>query len=75
MKIEKLSNLCDIVIGRTPARKERKYWGKGSKWVSISDLKSKNICETKEEITSEEMKPVEPTVPEKDAQTTIILPA
>ena len=51
MKIEKLSNLCDIVIGRTPARKERKYWGKGSKWVSISDLKSKIIYETKEEIT------------------------
>ncbi|WP_204139549.1 restriction endonuclease subunit S [Halomicronema sp. CCY15110] len=46
-----LSELCNIVIGRTPARKEAKYWGKGNKWVSISDLNSKVVCETKEEIT------------------------
>jgi len=49
--IKQLSQLCDIVIGRTPARKEPEYWGKGNKWVSISDLTSKKICNTKEEIT------------------------
>ena len=51
MTIEKLSNLCDIVIGRTPSRPESTYWGKGHKWVSISDLSSKIVETTKEEIT------------------------
>lgn len=49
--IKQLSQLCDIVIGRTPARKDPKYWGKGNKWVSISDLTSKVVSDTKEEIT------------------------
>ena len=49
--IKQLAELCDIFIGRTPARKEQKYWGKGNKWVSISDLTSKVINKTKEEIT------------------------
>lgn len=49
--IKQLSQLCDISIGRTPARKEPDYWGKGNKWVSISDLTSKVVCDTKEEIT------------------------
>ncbi|MEJ1337154.1 MAG: restriction endonuclease subunit S [Candidatus Sedimenticola sp. (ex Thyasira tokunagai)] len=51
--MEKLGDLCDIVIGRTPARKTAKYWGKGHPWVSISDLKEKFISNTKEEITQE----------------------
>jgi type I restriction enzyme S subunit len=38
-------------MGKTPARKEQKYWGKGHKWVSIRDLRQKIITETKEEIT------------------------
>ena len=50
--VKNLSELCDIVIGRTPARKEPRYWGVGNKWVSISDLTSKVVCETKEEITN-----------------------
>jgi type I restriction enzyme S subunit len=49
--IKQLSQLCDIVMGRTPARKKPEYWGKGNKWVSIADLTSKIICDTKEEIT------------------------
>jgi type I restriction enzyme S subunit len=48
---EQLGNLCEIVIGRTPSRSEPKFWGKGNKWVSISDLNRKVISETKEEIT------------------------
>jgi type I restriction enzyme S subunit len=46
-----LSELCDINIGKTPARANKDYWGQGHTWVSISDLKSKVIVETKEEIT------------------------
>jgi type I restriction enzyme S subunit len=38
-------------MGKTPARKEQKYWGKGHKWVSIRDLSQKIVSETKEEIT------------------------
>ena len=49
--IKKLSEICDITIGRTPARKNPEYWGKGNKWAAISDLTSKVICKTKEEIT------------------------
>lgn len=46
-----LSELCDINIGKTPARANKDFWGQGHTWVSISDLKSKVIEETKEEIT------------------------
>ena len=53
MTFDKLSNLCDIQIGKTPSRKVAKYWGKGYPWVAISDLKKRYICKTKEQITSE----------------------
>jgi type I restriction enzyme, S subunit len=51
MRHEKLSELLDISMGRTPSRNESKYWGEGHKWVSIRDLNSKIITETKEQIT------------------------
>ncbi|MGR6860638.1 restriction endonuclease subunit S [Aliivibrio salmonicida] len=51
MRLEKLSEILNISMGKTPARKEKSYWGKGHKWVSIRDLKKKVITETKEEIT------------------------
>jgi type I restriction enzyme S subunit len=51
MKTETLGALCNIVMGRTPSRDQQLYWGKGNKWVSISDLKEKIILNTKEEIT------------------------
>ncbi|WUR16051.1 restriction endonuclease subunit S [[Empedobacter] haloabium] len=41
----------DISIGRTPSRNEPDYWGKGHRWVSIRDLSSKIVTETKEQIT------------------------
>ncbi|WP_144936926.1 restriction endonuclease subunit S [Paenibacillus sp. 32O-W] len=47
----KLGNLCNIVIGRTPSRNNQEYWGEGHKWVSISDMESKYIYQTKEQIT------------------------
>lgn len=51
MKIVKLDDICEINIGKTPARKNNDYWGKGHKWVSISDMNSKFISKTKEQIT------------------------
>jgi type I restriction enzyme S subunit len=51
MRQEKLSELLDISIGRTPSRNEPEYWGNGHKWVSIRDLNSKVITKTKEQIT------------------------
>ncbi|RJP62845.1 MAG: restriction endonuclease subunit S [Comamonadaceae bacterium] len=51
MRQKKLSELLDISIGRTPSRIEPSYWGDGHRWVSIRDLSSKIITETKEQIT------------------------
>lgn len=53
MKLTKLSELLDISIGRTPSRSEPDYWGKGYPWVSIRDLNSKTVVETKEQITDQ----------------------
>jgi type I restriction enzyme S subunit len=53
MKLTKLSELLDISIGRTPSRSEPDYWGKGYPWVSIRDLSSKTVVETKEQITDQ----------------------
>lgn len=50
-KLVELSKLCDIQIGKTPDRKISEYWGVGFPWVSISDLKSKVVTTTKEQIT------------------------
>lgn len=52
MEYKKLNELCEINIGKTPSRDKSEYWGEGSSWLSISDLKDKFITKTKEEITS-----------------------
>lgn len=49
---KKLGEICDITIGRTPSRNNMGYWGIGYNWVSISDMKSKFIETTKEQITA-----------------------
>ncbi|OOO69872.1 hypothetical protein BS638_00350 [Clostridium tepidum] len=51
MQYVRLNELCNINIGKTPSRNKQIYWGKGLKWLSISDLKDKFINETKEQIT------------------------
>lgn len=51
MRQEKLSSLLDISIGRTPSRNKAEYWGDGYPWVSIRDLNSKTVTDTKEQIT------------------------
>jgi len=49
---KRLEKLCDIIIGRTPSRSNKAYWGKSNTWVSITDLKTKLITKTKEQITN-----------------------
>jgi type I restriction enzyme S subunit len=62
----RLDELCDIKIGRTPARAVQRYWGRGYPWLSIADMNgSMAIDTTKEEITESavnecNMKPVVP---------------
>ncbi|WP_340122919.1 restriction endonuclease subunit S [Methylobacter svalbardensis] len=51
MKKENLGDLCEIIMGSTPARNTSEYWGKGHPWVCIADLKEKYLKYTKEEIT------------------------
>jgi type I restriction enzyme S subunit len=50
-EIRRLGEICDISIGRTPARLNQSFWGRGHKWLSIADLQSKVISESKEEVT------------------------
>jgi type I restriction enzyme S subunit len=46
-----IESVCELSIGKTPSRKVQKYWGKGHKWIAISDMKDKYITNTQEEIT------------------------
>lgn len=50
-EVKRLGEICDISMGRTPSRLVSSYWGSGYKWLSIADLKSKVVSESKEEIT------------------------
>lgn len=47
-----LGDLCDISIGKTPARAERKYWGGDLPWLSIADMnQGRDLKSTKECVT------------------------
>ncbi|MCC6426245.1 MAG: restriction endonuclease subunit S [Phycisphaerales bacterium] len=50
-KSKPLAELCDVVIGRTPARANPLFWGDGHRWLSIADMKDREIAETSESIT------------------------
>lgn len=53
MKHVKLNDVCEINIGKTPSRYESSYWDNGEyPWISIADMKTKYIGETKEQISS-----------------------
>ncbi|MFI2753748.1 restriction endonuclease subunit S [Cellulomonas sp. P22] len=48
-----LGELCDIVVGRTPARANPAYWGPGEPWLSITDMnQGSDIATTREQITA-----------------------
>lgn len=47
-----LGELCDVTIGRTPARDRADYWGGTRLWLSIADMaQGRNILTTTERIT------------------------
>lgn len=48
----KLENICEINLGKTPSRKNHEYWGVGSSWLTISDLKDKYINNSRQQITN-----------------------
>jgi type I restriction enzyme S subunit len=49
-----LSELCEINVGRTPARNNAALWGNGAPWLSIADMnQGPRIRRTKEEISPE----------------------
>ena len=50
-KVHKLGDICEILMGRTPSRSISKFWGEGHVWLSIADLKTKVISDSKEKIT------------------------
>jgi type I restriction enzyme S subunit len=50
-EVKRLGEICDIAMGRTPPRLNKAFWGRGYKWLAISDLWSKVVKESKEEIT------------------------
>ena len=47
-----LGTICNIVVGRTPPRSDSRCWGAGSPWLTIADLRSKRVTQSKEQITS-----------------------
>ncbi len=49
--VKRLGEICEIAMGRTPPRLNQAYWGHGYKWLSIADLKTKVVSDSKEEIT------------------------
>ncbi|MGX7076147.1 restriction endonuclease subunit S [Globicatella sanguinis] len=46
-----LGKLANIEIGKTPARKNSKYWKGDYTWVSIADMKDKYISDSREKIS------------------------
>jgi type I restriction enzyme S subunit len=49
--VKRLGEICEITMGRTPSRLNQAYWGHGYKWLSIADLQTKVVSDSKEEIT------------------------
>lgn len=47
-----LGELCEVNIGRTPARDRPEFWGDGHPWLSIADMnQGRDVRRTKESIT------------------------
>jgi len=53
MKKVKITDLCNIQVGKTPFRANSSFWGEGFPWLSIADMNQGiDIEKTKESITS-----------------------
>ncbi len=47
-----LGDVCEVNIGRTPARNHAEFWGEGEPWLSIADMnQGRDLFGTKESIT------------------------
>lgn len=46
-----LDELCEINIGKTPSRSNSDYWGGTHTWVSIADMRSRVVTDSKESIS------------------------
>ncbi len=58
-QISRLGDLADLRLGRTPARKETRFWANGSvPWVSIGDLNNGAVTGTRELISEEAFRTV-----------------
>ena len=53
LEIDVLSKKVNVIIGGTPSRKIRSYYGGKNLWVSIQQMNGKEINDTKEKITEE----------------------
>jgi type I restriction enzyme S subunit len=51
-EMKRMGDICEISVGRTPPRLNQAFWGRGYTWLSIADLQSKVVSESKEEITA-----------------------
>ncbi len=47
----KLGEICTIVIGGTPSRKDSSFYGDNNLWVKIRDIKQRYVIDTEEKIT------------------------
>ena len=50
-EVKRLGEICELAMGRTPPRLNQAFWGRGYVWLSIADLQSKVVGQSKEEIT------------------------
>lgn len=53
----KITDVCEIQVGKTPSRSVPSYWGAGSLWLSIADMNQGSFLnKTKETITEKAIK-------------------
>ncbi|MEI6031684.1 MAG: restriction endonuclease subunit S [Synechococcaceae cyanobacterium ELA739] len=50
-EVKRLGEIATISMGRTPSRAKQEFWGSGHTWLSIADMKSKIVTDSKEAIT------------------------
>lgn len=50
--VVKLGTLATLTMGKTPPRANARYWGRGTPWVAISDMQSRRITDTREQVTT-----------------------
>ena len=49
--VKRLGEISAIAMGRTPSRNNTAFWGRGHIWLSIADLHSKIVEDSREQIT------------------------